>query len=136
MIHTTQDPRVIAGQGTVALEMLSQVQGKLDVIVLPVGGGGLISGCSTVIRAICPGVKIVGAKPAAINDRKVDQFYQMKPKMSKDEYTVCDGTRDVIGVKTWPIINNNVDDILTVSDVEVAKGILHKQLKLLINLFF
>ena len=97
MIHTTQDPRVIAGQGTLALEMLSQVQGKLDVIVIPIGGGGLISGCSTAIKAICPGVKIVGAKPDAINDRKIDQFNQKKPKMSKDEYTVCDGTRGNIG---------------------------------------
>ena len=70
MVHPSQDPRVIAGQGTIGLEIGAQVTGKLDAIIIPVGGGGLISGIATAIKSIWPGVKIIAAEPEAVDDCK------------------------------------------------------------------
>ena len=121
MVHPSQDPRVMAGQGTIGLEIAAQVQGQLDVIIIPVGGGGLISGISTAIKSLWPGVKIVAAEPEAVDDCKVS-FQKAQRVVTEKKFTVCDGVRTNIGENTWPMIQSLVDDVITVSDVQVAKG--------------
>ena len=70
MIHPSQDPRVIAGQGTIGIELFNQSP-NLDLVVIPVGGGGLISGIATALKHLNPKIKIIGAEPEAVDDTKV-----------------------------------------------------------------
>ena len=70
MIHPSQDPRVIAGQGTIGIELFNQAP-NLDFVVIPVGGGGLISGIATTLKHLNPKIKIIGAEPEAVDDTKV-----------------------------------------------------------------
>ena len=70
MIHPSQDPRVIAGQGTIGIELFNQAP-NLDLVVIPVGGGGLISGIATALKHLNPKIKIIGAEPEAVDDTKV-----------------------------------------------------------------
>ncbi|MEO8322821.1 MAG: pyridoxal-phosphate dependent enzyme, partial [Actinomycetota bacterium] len=69
LIHPYDDPAIIAGQGTVALEMLEEVP-DLDVLIVPVGGGGLISGCVTVVRSLSKSTSVIGVEPEAGDDTK------------------------------------------------------------------
>lgn len=66
----TKDPRVISGQGTIGIELFKQVP-NLDLVVVPVGGGGLISGIATAMKHLNPDIKIIGAEPEAVDDTKV-----------------------------------------------------------------
>ena len=70
MIHPSQDSRVIAGQGTNGIELFNQAP-NLDLVVIPVGGGGLISGIATTLKHLNPKIKIIGAEPEAVDDTKV-----------------------------------------------------------------
>ena len=70
MIHPSQDPRVISGQGTIGIELFNQAP-NLDLVVIPVGGGGLISGIATALKHLNPKIKIIGAEPEAVDDTKV-----------------------------------------------------------------
>ena len=70
MIHPSQDPRVISGQGTIGIELFNQAP-NLDLVVIPVGGGGLISGIATALKHLNPKIKIIGAEPDAVDDTKV-----------------------------------------------------------------
>src|SRR5204862_1111340 len=67
VVHPYDDPLVIAGAGTTALELLEDA-GELDLLLVPVGGGGLISGCATVVKALSPSTRVVGVEPLASDD--------------------------------------------------------------------
>jgi threonine dehydratase len=114
LVHPYADARVIAGQGTVALELLQQVPG-LDAVVVPVGGGGLVSGCAILLRALTPSTDIVGAEPAGADDayrslRGGRRVTDVVPK------TICDGLRATIGVPNFAMMNEHRVEIVTVDD--------------------
>ena len=122
-IHPFNDEDVIAGQGTIALEIAEQIP-ELDAIIVPVGGGGLISGVAYTMKTINPNVKVYGVQAAgapsmynSIHDHKIEEL----PKVS----TIADG----IAVKkpgdlTYELCEKYVDEIVTVTDDEIAAAIL------------
>ena len=124
---------VIAGQGTCALEFLRQVP-NLDVIVVPVGGGGLIAGTCIAAKSISERIKIVGAEPTGADDA-----YRSKQKgellQNETTDTICDGLLTSLGQLTWPFINEIVNRIVTVDDKEViaAMKLFMERTKLLLE---
>lgn len=111
-------PAVIAGQGTVGLELMEQVP-DLDIIVVPVGGGGLASGILTAVKAIKPHVKVIAAEPELANDTYLS--------LSNNKITAIDGTVTIAdglrtsqpGNLTFPILQKYLDDIILVSEEEI-----------------
>jgi len=122
-IHPFDDEQVIAGQGTVGLEILEEVPG-VEAIVVPVGGGGLISGIATIVKKRRPQVKIIGVQAA----HAPSAFYSWKRKgivEVKVQPTLADGIAlRRVGETTFPIIEKKVDEILTVKEEEIASAIL------------
>ncbi|MCH5224658.1 MAG: threonine ammonia-lyase [Muribaculaceae bacterium] len=122
-IHPFDDPKVIAGQGTIGLEILSQLH-DLDAVVVPVGGGGLISGVAFAIKTLRPEVKVYGVQAEGAPSMKVS--LEKKEKVRLDGVkTIADG----IAVKepgdlTLELISKYVDEIVTVNDDEIAASIL------------
>jgi len=117
LVHPSEDPAVIAGQGTIALELLEQVPG-LDAIVAPVGGGGLISGLATGALAR-PGLRVIGAEPAGADDAfrsKRDGVLHPQP----DPRTIADGLRTALGPNTWPVVRDRVEAIHRVEEGEIV----------------
>jgi threo-3-hydroxy-L-aspartate ammonia-lyase len=115
-IHPFEDPRVMAGQGTATLELLADF-GDIDVLVVPVGGGGLISGSATVAAAA--GVRVVGVEPEAGDDtrRSLDAGERVHIGVPR---TIADGQQaPAPGVNTFPIVQRLVSAIVTVSDEEI-----------------
>ena len=136
LVHPFDDPRVMAGQGTVALELLEQagVPG-LDAVLVPVGGGGLISGCATVIAALAPGTRVIGVEPEASDDvaRSLAAGHRVSVEVGR---TIADGQQTPTpGELTWPVIERLVDSVLTVSDPEIvdAMRLLFERLKLVVE---
>jgi len=120
LVHPYDNPDVIAGQGTAALEFFQQA-GELDAVVSPVGGGGLMSGTSVAIRALTPEARIFGAEPEGADDAarslEADEFL---PQTGPD--TICDGLLTSMGEHTWPIIRDHLETIVRVSDEEVVEA--------------
>jgi threonine dehydratase len=119
LVHPYDEPLVMAGQGTVGLELAAGLD-DLDVVVVPVGGGGLISGVATAIKALAPDARIVGVEPQAGDDtarslRAGERVtVQVRP-------TIADGQQvDTPGERTWEVIRALVDDVVTVSDAEIV----------------
>lgn len=115
------DVRVIAGQGTMALELMEQassLDAPLDVLIAPVGGGGMLSGCAVAAKGVDPEIWVVGAEPAGADDA-YRSFNAKKFIPSVDPQTIADGLRTSLGEITFPLIMANVDAIHTVSDVEI-----------------
>lgn len=111
-IHPFDHPHVIAGQGTAALEMMEQVR-ELDVLVVPVGGGGLLSGTAIVARH--HGIDVVGAEPAGADDAARSKAAgKLIPQTAPD--TVADGLLTSLGKLTWPFVRDYVNKIVTVPD--------------------
>ena len=111
VIHPYNDYRIISGQGTVALELVEQVP-DLDMVLVPIGGGGLISGIAVAVSEITPKINVVGAEPALADDaRQSFEKKQLIPSNYPD--TVADGLRTSLGNKTYPIILKYVKDIIT-----------------------
>jgi len=114
-------PLVIAGQGTVGLEIAADAD-DLRCVVAPVGGGGLISGIATALRAKLPRVRIVGVEPADGDDtvRSLAAGERVEVPVPR---TICDGARvQTPGALTFPIVQQRVDEVLTVSDAEVVEA--------------
>ena len=117
VIHPYNDYRIISGQGTVALELLEQVP-DLDMVLVPIGGGGLISGIAVAVSEITPKINVVGAEPALADDAR--QSFEKKiliPSNYPD--TVADGLRTSLGNKTYPIILKYVEDIITAPEHKI-----------------
>jgi len=115
LIHSYNDPKLIAGQGTVGYEIMEDIK-DLDVIVVPLGGGGLLSGIAVAVKEINPKVRVIGVEPAAIprysESRKVG-----KPVEVPMQNTIADGLMITkTGDNTYPIIEKYVDEVITVSD--------------------
>lgn len=111
VIHPYNDYQIISGQGTVVLEFLEEVP-ELDMVLVPIGGGGLISGIAVAVSEITPKINVVGAEPALADDAR-QSFEQKKLIPSNYPDTVADGLRTSLGNKTYPIILKYVKDIIT-----------------------
>lgn len=124
LIHPYDDLRIVAGQGTCALELLDEVP-QLDAIVAPVGGGGLLSGTSIVAHhrsqvTNCPCLTF-GAEPAGADDAARSLETGVRQPMTSP-HTIADGLRTALGENTFPIIQQHVAAIGTVSDEEILKA--------------
>lgn len=123
-VHPYEDERVIAGQGTIGLEIFQQIP-ALDTVVVPIGGGGLISGISTAIKALNPKIKIIGVQTELVST--MAQMFHTKKfvPLTKPVATLADG----IAVKTpseimfHSFIEKNVDEVVTVTEDEIAEAI-------------
>lgn len=119
-IHPYDDARIIAGQGTAALEFLEDVP-DLDVIIAPVGGGGLLSGTAIAAKSIKPEIRVVGAEPANADDA-YQSFQSGTLVPSKNPDTIADGLRTSLGKLPFSIITKHVDDIVTVSEESIVEA--------------
>jgi threonine dehydratase len=117
VVHPYNDERVIAGQGTAALELLEDYP-DLDVIIAPVGGGGLLSGTSIAATEIKKGIRVIAGEPEMADDA----FRSMKANKiipSDNPKTIADGLLTSLGSLTFPIIQNHVEQIVTVSEAGI-----------------
>jgi threonine dehydratase len=132
-IHPYDQHEVICGQGTCALELLEQAP-DLDVLLAPVGGGGLIAGCSVVARQIRPELTVIAAEPAGAADT-AESFRRGARVTSWQPETLADGLRALVGQLPFDIIRNQVDAVLTVSEEGLLAGmdLVWRHLNLLIE---
>jgi threonine dehydratase len=116
------DYAIMAGQGTAALELIDEV-GELDALVAPVGGGGLMAGCSTVARALRPGLTVVGVETETANDTYLSLRRGERVSIPPPP-TIADGIRlTTPGALTFPILKRNLADVALVSDAEVIEAV-------------
>jgi len=120
MIHPYNDLRVMAGQGTTAVELIEAVP-DLDVILCPVGGGGLLSGIAVAAKKMRPSIRVIGVEPAAADDA-ARSFRSGRIVPSVNPTTIADGLRSSLGDKTFAEIRRYVDDIVTVSEQSIVGG--------------
>ncbi|HDL7926065.1 TPA: threo-3-hydroxy-L-aspartate ammonia-lyase [Yersinia enterocolitica] len=114
-------PDVMAGQGTAAKELFEEV-GELDVLLVPLGGGGLLSGCATVTKALYPNCQVIGVEPAAGNDGQ-QSFRSGKIVKIETPVTIADGAQTpALGHYTFPVIQERVDNILTATDDQLISA--------------
>jgi len=112
---------IIAGQGTAALELF-QEQDQLDILLAPVGGGGLISGSGIVARHLNSEIRVIAAEPLGAADT-AELFHHGKSIPGYHPVTLADGLRAEVGKLTFSIIRNVVDDVLTVTEAGIVKGV-------------
>ncbi len=117
-VHPYNDPNVIAGQGTAALELLQDVP-DLDVVMAPVGGGGLLSGTAIAAAGLSPRTRVVGAEPAAADDA-CRSLKEGRIVPSVDPRTVADGLLTSLGTLTFAAIRKHVAEIVTVSEEAIV----------------
>ncbi|MCA9062635.1 MAG: threonine/serine dehydratase [Planctomycetaceae bacterium] len=117
LIHPFDHADVIAGQGTVALEILEQLD-AIDTVVVPVGGGGLLAGTLVAVKSLRPSVRVVAAEPSLADDAvRSLQAGVIQAPLRYD--TVADGLRTQLGQLTFPIIQQLLDEILTVDEDQI-----------------
>ncbi|MCB9760095.1 MAG: pyridoxal-phosphate dependent enzyme [Alphaproteobacteria bacterium] len=130
-IHPSNDPRVIAGQGTIGLELLEQA-GGLDAVIVPVGGGGMISGIAVVMRAA--GVRTFAAEPAGADDTAQAKVTGARVTDFVPD-TIADGLRTPLSPNPWPIVRDLVEDVIVVDDdaIRAAMRLVWSRMKLVIE---
>ena len=118
MIPPFNHPNVIAGQGTIALELLNECP-QLDAIIVPLGGGGLISGIALAAKALKSSIRIIGAEPELAGDGAASKREgSIQPAMKP--VTMADGLRTSLGPLTFPVVRDLVDEIVLVSEADIA----------------
>ncbi len=122
LIHAYDNYNVICGQGTAAKELMEEVS-DLDMVIAPVGGGGLLSGTSTAVKGMNPAVKVFGAEPKNADDAW-RSFTTGVLVPSVNPATVADGLLTSLSERTFNIIRKNVDDIFTVSEESIIESML------------
>jgi len=133
VVHPYNDGRVIAGQGTAALELLADAP-DLDVIIAPVGGGGLLSGVALATKALSPHVRVIAGEPAGADDAfRSLAAGQIVPSVAPQ--TIADGLLTSLGTLTFPIIREHVEQIVTVSEAAIiaAMRFLWERAKLVVE---
>jgi threonine dehydratase len=133
VVHPYNDPRVIAGQGTAALELLEDRQ-DLDVVMTPVGGGGLLAGTAISVSSLSPSTRTIAAEPSGADDA----FRSLKEGRivpSVNPQTVCDGLLTSLGTLTFAIIRERAAEIVTVSDAATIEAMRHiwERMKLVVE---
>ena len=120
LVHPFDDARVIAGQGTAAIELLEQA-GNLDVVVAPCGGGGLLSGTAIAAKALQPGIRVFGAEPANAGDAAAS-FRSGKIEPLPPTSTIADGLRTSLAPRTFAAIRAHVDSFGTCSEEAIVRA--------------
>jgi threonine dehydratase len=120
-VHGFEDPLVMAGQGTIGCEILEDLE-DVDTVIVPLGGGGLLSGIATAIKETKPSVRVIGAEPAL-----TPKYYQSRINKERTSLplknTIADGVRiSVPGQNPYPIIEKYVDEIVLVEDEHIVAG--------------
>lgn len=121
LIHPFDNADVIAGQGTAALELLDDVP-QLDVVIAPVGGGGLLSGTSIAAKGVKPGIRVFGAEPANAGDAAVAFRSGKVEPLPPGLATIADGLRTPLAPRTLAAIRANVDDVGTCSEDAIVRA--------------
>jgi threonine dehydratase len=121
LIPPFDHPHIVAGQGTAAKELIEDA-GALDVLLVPCGGGGLISGCAIAARHLAPDCRVLGVEPAA-GDDATRSFREKKLVKIDVPDTIADGARTTsLGAITFPLVMKYVSDMLTVTDEELLRS--------------
>ena len=120
LIHSFENEHVIAGQGTAAVELLEDVP-DLDVIMCPVGGGGLLSGTAIAAKSMRPQIKVIAVEPANADDA-AQSFRAGRRLVTEKKFTIADGLRTNIGEPNFAIVQSYVDDIVTVSEEAIISA--------------
>ncbi len=124
LVHAFDDDRVMAGQGTIALEVLRQLPDVRSIIV-PVGGGGLISGIAVAVKSLRPEVRVIGVQAAGA-DSAVRSFHAGRRLPCEQSATIADGINvQLVGERTYDVIQKCVDDMVTVSEVDLCRAVLY-----------
>eukprot|EP00397_Hematodinium_sp_SG-2012_P043440 GEMP01048290.1.p1 GENE.GEMP01048290.1~~GEMP01048290.1.p1 ORF type:complete len:327 (+),score=83.63 GEMP01048290.1:182-1162(+) len=122
LVHPYDDLRVMAGQGTLALELLEQEK-DIDCIVIPVGGGGMLSGVSTAFKALRPQCLVVAAEPKNADDCARSLQEGKLVTNAAPPQTIADGLLTNLGVYTFPVIQQNVDSVVVVEEDEIKRAL-------------
>jgi threonine dehydratase len=133
-IHPYNNEQVIAGQATAAKELFEQVEGPLDVVLTPVGGGGLLSGTVLAARCFSPATKVWAGEPAGADDAYQSlKAGKLIPQSAPN--TIADGLLTSLGDKTWTIISQGVEQIIPVTEEEIiaAMRFLWERMKLVVE---
>ncbi len=120
LIHSFENEYVIAGQGTAALELLEDIR-DLDVVMCPVGGGGLLCGTAIAAKSMQPKIKVIAVEPANADDA-AESFRAGRRLVTEKRFTIADGLRTNIGEPNFAIIQRYVDDIVTVSEEAIVSA--------------
>lgn len=116
LVHPYADARVMAGQGTIILELLQQIP-QLDMVIVPIGGGGLASGCAIALAALSPRARLIGAEPAGADDalRSLQRGERVTDVVP---HTICDGLRATLGEPNFALLREYKVGVISVSDTE------------------
>jgi threonine dehydratase len=120
LIHSFENEDVIAGQGTAVVELLEDVSG-LDVVMCPVGGGGLLSGTAVAAKSMRPKIKVIAVEPANADDA-AQSFRAGRRIVTEKKFTIADGLRTNIGEPNFAIVQRYVDGIVTVSEEAIVRA--------------
>jgi threonine dehydratase len=114
LIHPFENEHVMAGQGTAAVELLEDVP-DLDILLCPVGGGGLLSGAAVAAKSLRPNIKVIATEPAGADDA-AQSFREHRLVRQEAKNTIADGLRTDLGAPNFEVIERYVDDVVTVSE--------------------
>jgi threonine dehydratase len=120
LIHPFENEEVMAGQGTVAVELLEDVP-DLDLILCPVGGGGVLSGTAVAAKSLRPAIKVIATEPAGADDAS-QSFHAHRLIKQEQKNTIADGLRTDLGAPNFAVIERYVDDIVTVTDQAIVSA--------------
>jgi threonine dehydratase len=124
LVHPYDDPDVIAGQGTAALELVEQVGEELDAVVVPVGGGGLIAGTATAVKGRWPRTRVIGVEPAVAADAQRSLAEGRRVSLPSAPVTLADGVRALTpGERPFAVMRRLVDEIVTVTEEELVAAV-------------
>src|SRR5947199_1445760 len=118
LIHSFENENVVTGQGTAAVELLEDVS-DLDLVMCPVGGGGLLSGTAIAVKSMRPKIKVIAVEPANADDA-AQSFRAGRRLVTEKKFTIADGLRTNVGAPNFEIIQRYVDDIVTVSEEAIV----------------
>jgi threonine dehydratase len=117
LIHSFENEDVMAGQGTAAVELIEEVD--VDLLICPVGGGGLLCGTAVAAKSMRPKIKVIAVEPANADDA-AQSFRAGRRIVTEKKFTIADGLRTNVGAPNFPIIQRYVDDIVTVSEEAIT----------------
>ena len=120
LVHSFENEDVIAGQGTAAMELLEEAA-DLDVLMCPVGGGGLLAGTAIAAKSMQPEIKVIAVEPANADDA-AQSFRAGRRIVTEKKFTIADGLRTNVGEPNFAIIQRYVDDIVTVSEEAIVSA--------------
>ncbi|KAK9094801.1 hypothetical protein Scep_026270 [Stephania cephalantha] len=133
LIHPFNDGRIISGQGTISLELLEEFP-HIDTIIVPISGGGLISGVTLAAKAINSNIRILAAEPKGANDSAQSKAAGKIITLPETK-TIADGLRAFLGDLTWPVVRDLVDNVIVVDDKAIieAMRMLYEVLKIVVE---